>query len=392
MSLLSIALKPWQVIVGGICGLVLTIGLARFAFTPLLPVMQLQTGLTDAAAGGLAAVNYAGYITGALAVAWIDDVRWRHRLYGMGLWLALLSTAAMALTTWMPAWALSRYIAGLCGASGMLLGAGLVLGWLMRQGRRPELGVLFIGLGLGVVVSALGAWGLSHYWPLWSSQWLAFAVIGLLFFVPAWLWRPPVPPAPQAIAAVQAGPRISRRWMLTMGGSYFAAGWGFVISATFTVAIVEREPALAGLGALAWALVGLAAMPAVFLWDKVARRLGDVRALLLAFGLQTVSVVLPALSGSLAAALIGAIGYGATFIGIVSLTLALVGRRAPQNPGKAMARLTLSYGAAQMIAPVVAGAMAQATGTFKGALWLTAAVMLLGMALLSTLPDETEPS
>jgi MFS family permease len=176
--------------------------------------------------------------------------------------------------------------------------------------------------------------------------------------------------------------------MLTMAGSYFAAGWGFVISATFTVAIVEREPALAGQGALAWALVGLAAMPAVFLWDKVARRLGDTRALLLAFGLQTVSVILPALSGSLAAALGGALGYGATFIGIVSLTLALVGRRAPQNPGKAMARLTLSYGAAQVIAPVVAGAMAQATGTFKGALWLTAGVMLLGMALLATLPKD----
>jgi MFS family permease len=157
-------------------------------------------------------------------------------------------------------------------------------------------------------------------------------------------------------------------------------GWGFVISATFTVAIVEREPALAGQGALAWALVGLAAMPAVFLWDKVARRYGDTRALLLAFGLQTVSVILPALSGSLAAALGGALGYGATFIGIVSLTLALVGRRAPHNPGKAMARLTLSYGAAQVIAPIVAGAMAQATGTFKGALWLTAGVMLLGMA------------
>jgi MFS family permease len=162
-----------------------------------------------------------------------------------------------------------------------------------------------------------------------------------------------------------------------------------MISATFTVAIVEREPALAGQGALAWALVGLAAMPAVFLWDRVARRVGDIRALLLAFGLQTVSIVLPALSGSLAAALAGAVGYGATFIGIVSLTLALVGRRAPQNPGKAMARLTLSYGAAQMIAPIVAGAMAQATGSFKGALWLTAAVMLVGMVLLLALPKET---
>jgi hypothetical protein len=53
-----------------------------------------------------------------------------------------------------------------------------------------------------------------------------------------------------------------------------------------------------------------------------------------------------------------------------------------------MARLTLSYGAAQMIAPVVAGALAQATGSFKGALWLTAAVMVAGMALLLALPQE----
>lgn len=163
-------LKAWQVLTGGICGLVLTIGLARFAFTPLLPTMQMQTGLTDTAAGGLAAINYAGYITGALAVAWIDDVRWRHRLYSMGLWVALLTTAAMALSDAMPVWALSRYIGGLCGATGMLLGSGLVLGWLMRHGRRPELGQYFIGLGLGVVVSALGAWGLSFFWTLWAGS------------------------------------------------------------------------------------------------------------------------------------------------------------------------------------------------------------------------------
>jgi MFS family permease len=90
----------------------------------------------------------------------------------------------------------------------------------------------------------------------------------------------------------------------------------------------------------------------------------------------------------LIAALLGAVGYGATFIGIVSLTLALVGRRSPQNPGKAMARLTLSYGAAQIIAPVVAGIMAQSSGSFKGALWITAAVMALGMGLLASLPKE----
>ena len=381
-------MKAWQVTTGGVCGLVLTIGLARFAYTPLLPSLQAQTGLSDAGAGALAAINYAGYMSGALAAAWIDDVRWRHRLYSMGLWMALLTTAAMALSTWMPAWALWRYIGGLCGATGMLLGSGLVLGWLMRHGHRPELGLHFMGIGLGIVVSALGAWGLAQVWPEWWRQWLAFAVLGVVFFVPAWMWRPPVPPAVAAAQADEGVNTVSRRWLWTMLGSYFAAGWGFVISATFTVAMVEREPALAGQGPWAWALVGLAAMPAVFVWDRVARRIGDTRALLLALGLQTVSVVLPALSGSLAAVMAGAVGYGATFIGIVSLTLALVGRRSPHNPGKAMARLTLSYGAAQMIAPVVAGLMAQSTGTFQGALWLTAGVLAAGMALLATLPDE----
>ena len=191
--------------------------------------------------------------------------------------------------------------------------------------------------------------------------------------------------------ATQASGSPNKRWLWTMVLSYFAAGWGFVISATFTVVIVEREPALAGQGALAWAMVGLAAMPAVFLWDRVARRVGDVQALLLAFGLQTISVVLPALSDSLSAALIAALGYGATFIGIVSLTLALVGRRSPGNPGKAMARLTLSYGAAQILAPVVAGWLTQQTGRFDASLWLTAAIMTAGMALLATLlkPPQT---
>lgn len=381
-------LHPWQVITGGICGLVLTIGLARFAYTPLLPSLQIQTGLTDAAAGGLAAINYAGYMSGALAATWIEDVRWRHWLYSAGLWMALLTVAAMALTTWMPAWALIRYIGGLCGATGMLLGSGLVLGWLIRQGRRPELGLYFIGLGLGIVVSALGAWLLAQRWPIWSDQWLAFAALGLVFFVPAWKWRPPVPPHVPLAHDTVAQALGSRRWMWTMITSYFAAGWGFVISATFTVAIVEREPALAGAGPLAWALVGLAAMPAVFIWDLVARRVGEKRALLVAFGLQTVCVILPAISGDLWAALAGAVGYGGTFIGIVSLTLALAGRRAPSNPGKAMAKLTLSYGVAQILAPVIAGYMAQTTGTFKGALWLTAGVMAAGMALLATLPKD----
>ena len=369
------------------CGLVLTIGLARFAYTPLLPSLQTQTGLNDANAGVLAAINYAGYMSGAIAVAWIDDVRWRYWLYSGGLWMALITTALMAVAPSFGIWAVSRYVGGLCGAAGMLMGSGLVLGWLMRNGQRPELGLHFVGIGLGIVVTAIGAWGLTMLWPSWDAQWLAFACIGLVFLWPAWSWRPPVPEN-IAASSLEASPKttISARWFWTMLASYFAAGWGFVISATFTVAIVEREPLLAGQGHLAWAMVGFAAMPAVFVWDRVARLVGDKQALLIAFGLQTLSVLMPAASGSMLAAMAGAIGYGATFIGIVSLTLAMVGRLSPNNPGKTMARFTLGYGAAQMIAPVVAGYMAQSSGSFHGALWVTAAVMALGIAVLATLP------
>lgn len=387
MSGASRPLQAWQVTLGGICGLVLTLGLARFAYTALLPVLQTQTGLSDRVAGALAAVNYAGYMSGALLAAWLDSPLWRQRLYSAGLLLAVASTAAFGLSDWLPGWFVLRYLGGLCGASGMLLGSGLVLGWLMRAGRRPELGLHFVGIGLGIVVSALAGFAFTRWWSLWAAHWWALGAVGLVFLWPAWRWRPPVPPAVHA-AQAGAGAGPSRRWLLTMMASYFAAGWGFVISATFTVTIVERQPALAGQGAWAWALVGVAAMPAVFVWDRVARRLGELRALLAAFALQIAAVLLPALSDSLAAALLGALGYGATFIGIVSLTLALVGRRSPHNPGRAMARLTLSYGAAQVVAPALAGAMAQASGSFHGALWLTAAVMTAGMALLATLPQD----
>ncbi len=131
-------LRPWQILLGGICALVLTIGLARFAYTPLLPQMHAQAGLGVADGGLLAAINYAGYMSGALLAAWIENPVWRQRLYVWGLPLALVITALMGWSTSFGVWAVSRYLGGLCGAAGMLLGSGLVQGWLIRSGRRPE--------------------------------------------------------------------------------------------------------------------------------------------------------------------------------------------------------------------------------------------------------------
>jgi predicted MFS family arabinose efflux permease len=177
-------------------------------------------------------------------------------------------------------------------------------------------------------------------------------------------------------AATDAG------WQRLMMAAYFCAGFGYVISATYTVAIVERLPVLAGRGSAVWVLVGLAALPSSFVWDRIAARLDPVRALLLAYALQLVSILLPALSGSGAINLFSAVLYGGTFVGIVSLTLTVVGRRHPANPAKAMARMTLSYGVAQIIAPAMTGTLAARTGSYALPLLVASGIMLAGMVLL----------
>ncbi|MDP4608554.1 MAG: YbfB/YjiJ family MFS transporter [Burkholderiaceae bacterium] len=382
----SLSLKPWQVWLGGMASLVLTLAMARLAYTPMLPVMQSEAGLSVAGGGWLASVNYLGYMSGALLVAYIDSPLLRHKLYRLGLWLGVLGTVGMAWSAHMGWWVLVRYVGGLSGAAGMLLGTGLILSWMTRAGKRAELGAHFMGIGIGIVISAAAAaafagWGLS-----WQLRWWGFGLIALLCAVVAWRWCPPAPPALPSHASAVADP--PQPWLWPMVLAYFCAGVGFVISATFTVVVIEAVPALAGKGSLAWLLVGVAAIPTVYLWDKVARALGELKALALAYAVQTLSVALPALSDSLWAGLSGAALYGATFLGIVSMTLSFAGRRAPNNPGKAMAKLTLGYGVAQILAPVMAAYAAAVVGNYLGALWMTAAMLLVGAALLMWLHNS----
>ncbi|UAW97400.1 YbfB/YjiJ family MFS transporter [Halopseudomonas nanhaiensis] len=373
---------PVKVILAGICALILTVGLARFAYTPMLPVMREGAGLSDLAGGWLATFNYLGYITGALIAATTGSLQRKFVLYRIGLVLGVVTTAAMGLTDNVYLWTLLRYFSGLSSTAGLLLASGLALNWLIRHEHKPELGVHFAGLGVGIAVSG-AAVGLMIGHFDWAEQWLGLGLLGLLFAVPAWLWLPPpTPVAAQSTGHTPTVPAPDGRWTRLLIAAYFCAGAGYVISATFIVAILERLPAFAGWGSWVWVLLGVAAAPSTFLWDRIANLTGGLPALLLAYALQIVSIVLPVLSDATASNLLAAVLFGNTFVGIVSLTLSIIGRRFPANPAKAMARLTISYGIAQIIAPAIAGYIATATGRYDGALWMAAVAMCIGMLLL----------
>lgn len=170
----------WRVIVAGICALILTVGLARFAYTPMLPIMREQAGLTHWAAGWLATVNYAGYMAGTLLAASINDLGRKYLIYRCGLVIAVVSTAAMGWTDSVPVWSVLRFVAGFSSTAGLLLASGLVLNWLIRQGHRPQLGLHFVGLGLGIAVSGVAVAALVQGLP-WDRQWLGLGFRHCLF-------------------------------------------------------------------------------------------------------------------------------------------------------------------------------------------------------------------
>ena len=377
-----------KVLGAGIFSLMLALGVARFAYTPLLPLMQSQAGLGLAEGGWLAAINYLGYLSGALLAASISDLVLKDRLYRIGMVVAVLTTLMMGFTTDFTVWAVSRYLAGLSSAAAMLLGTGLILNWLIRHGHRHELGIHFAGIGLGIAGCSVAV-ALMSLWLDWRAQWYVFTALACVLLVPAlaWLPAPDTSPVTKSGAPMHDNPP-SPLFMRVFMASYFCAGVGFVVSATFIVAILVQTPAFAGRGSWVWVLVGLTAIPSTFAWDRLSNRLGLIRALMLAYALQATSFVLPLLDGGLWAGAASAVLFGLTFAGIVSLTLTVVGRHYPHNPAKAMATLTLSYGVAQIIAPAIAGTLARDSGSYQGALVLAAIMMVIGIVLLWCMPND----
>lgn len=375
-----------QVLGSGIFNLILTLGVARFAYTPLLPLMQAQAGLGVAEAAWLASVYYLGYLTGAVAASFIEDLVVKDRLYRLGLIAAVVTTAMMGLSTHPAVWLLSRFFAGLSGAAGLLLGSGLILNWLIRQDHRSDLGLHFSGIGLGIAGSAAAVALMTRAQLDWRAQWAVFTGIGALCLVPAWSFLPP----PDRSTLSRLGNPLrdappSRLFLGVFMAAYFCAGIGFVVSMTFIVAIIDHLPGLTGEGSLVFLIIGLVAAPSAVLWDWVAHRIGELNALILAAVLQIVGILLPVLATDLVGAFAGAILFGTTVVGLVSLVLTMAGRYYPTKPAKMMGKMTLTYGIAQVIGPTVTGALAAHFGDYRAGLYLAALVMSLGTVLLTWL-------
>ncbi len=361
----------------GLAALAAAIGIGRFIYTPILPLMIEDLSLSAGAAGLIASANYAGYLAGAILAS-------QSKLRGTGRnWLvstlavSAITTAATGLPSDIWSLAILRLIGGLASAFVLIFASAIVLDRLAAGGRSALSAVHFAGVGIGialsaVIVSALAANGLG-----WRTQWFvggAAAIVGLA----AVLILVPVSHDPAPANTPPAGG--TGLWRLILAYGLF--GFGYVITATFVVAIVRAETA--ALEPVVWLIVGLSAAPSVAIWAWLGQRIGTIQAFALACIVEAVGVGSSVLWLSGTGVIVAAALLGGTFMGITALGLIVARERAPHNPRRALAAMTAAFGVGQIIGPAFAGLLHDRLGSFTAPSLVAATALILAAALTTT--------
>lgn len=383
----------WRAALACMVTLAVALGLGRFAFTPMLPVM-LAEGKVDLQGGGLlASLNYLGYFVGAASCA---AIRLRPAAMVRG---GLIATAALLLGMGVlhdfAAWGLLRGAAGVVSAWVFVFASGWGLRRLAETGAPALGGVIYTGPGIGIAVTGLlggvvGRWGST-------AAWIGFGLAALVLI--AVIWRvfddgaaaaaggaqaaePPLPPA-------SAAARRDARWLVAL---YGVAGFGYIITATFLPVIARQAMPGSPWPDLFWPLFGLAIVPGALLGARMPLHWDNRLLLAVGCALQALGVLLSVVWPSVAGFALGSLLLGMPF---TAITLFAV-REARRLRGNAAAGLigyaTASYGVGQIVGPLFAAPLAHATGSFAVPLLAAAAALMVGSLLFAGVWWQARPA
>ena len=360
------------------------LGIGRFAYTPLLPRMRDALGWSLATAGDVASANFIGYLLGALIAGPLAARRHRAAWLGVALVVSTLTTLAGGHAWSLFGWLLLRFAAGFASALGIVIGAALAIDYVVRAGKPMLATASFAGVGVGIVLSVLVTEATARLHFDVFGQWVALglAASACAAIALAILWRMP-PHVPAAQAAGHAAARIEISPTLRrLIASYGLLGFGYVITATFLVAMARKLPQASLIEPLCWIVVGAMAAPSVPLGRFLADRYGNMAVMRGAFLLQATGVLLAGWQAGAVALLLGGACLGATFLSITALVVNAARAQAGPHGELAIGWMTASFGLGQLLGPFVAGRLAQASGGFAVPSAMAAAALVLGAFLL----------
>ena len=348
----SITRRPHRIVLPAAAAMAMAMGIGRFCFTPILPMMQEQAGLSPAEGAQLATGNYAGYLIGAVLALAFPAAASTSALYRIWITVQVASLAAMPLTTAVPVWAAARLLSGISSALIFIAVAGSIAACLSN---RPQhiAGWVYGGIGGGIALSGALVLSVENVGN-WAATWWLCAVAATVLGALAWTLpvgtpstrpqqaRDPVRPESEA------KPRGASFAALVL--SYFLEGLGYIIAGTFLVALI-RETSPAWLGSSVWILVGLAALPSSVLYGRFTQSYPTASIMRLALLLQAAGMVLPAVIPGAWSAITAGLLFGGTFQGITALAIAA---GAQLHVPRSAATLTIAFSAGQLLGPVAA--------------------------------------
>ncbi|MEB7558208.1 MFS transporter [Kluyvera cryocrescens] len=361
----------------GMVVLTLGMGIGRFLYTPMLPIMLHEGLFTFSQLSLIASANYAGYLFGSLLFSFGVFTRLAH-LKAMLLAVALITGLLilfMAIVTVPEVVILIRFLAGVASAGMMIFGAMLVL----QHSHRPwVIASLFSGVGVGIFIgNEYVIAGVAHLLSA-KTLWLGASCISGVLLIVLWLLLPRDAHIPQEMAQPLKADKSIQWWQLAL--LYGLAGFGYIIVATYLPVMAK------GLGASfiaehIWSVVGLAVIPGCYGWLWVARKGNILPCLSLNLIVQACCVVLAALTHSSILLTLGCIGFGATFMGTSSLVMPLAKKlKAPQKVNL-LGLVTLTYGVGQIAGPLMVSAFENRGQSLTGPTLLGAGALFIAAGI-----------
>ncbi len=374
----------WRIALSGLIALSVAMGIGRFAFTPLLPMMLHDQTIDLNSGGWLATSNYLGYFLGALLCAF-----WRGlpptRTIRAGLLATVLLTAAMGTFHSQGLWLLLRLLSGMASALVFVYSSGWCLQRL-AQLQLPALGgIIYSGPGLGIMLTGLSSSAMvAGGWQA-AGGWLAFGLMAALLTLLVWkTFRGEVDL--RAAAATPAAEdhiepaAVTRevRWQVL---AYGLAGFGYIITATFLPVIARQALPGSSWPDFFWPLFGLC----VALGALGATRIpvhADQRLLLaISYVMQAIGVIISAILPNEFGFALGSILLGLPFTAITLFAMREARRLRSHHAPGLMGLMTASYGIGQIVGPPLATKLVHVGGSFTPSLTIAAGALLAGAGL-----------
>lgn len=345
------------VVGAGLLSLAVAMGIGRFAFTPLLPLMLRDGDLSPIAGAEWAMANYVGYLAGALTAARVASHPRRASLIGLvGVAITTLATGLLSGAALAFAGPLLRAIAGVFSAWVLVGASGWCLMALARAGRPALTAWIYTGVGCGIALAGLLAWlggGQSARW-LWLELGLAAALGAVMVAALGAPAREPeagsVDHAAARLAPSTQGVDKSDTGLVVCYGIF---GYGYIVLATFLPAMARDsidDPIVFG---LTWPVFGLAAAVSVAATARWGTALARERIWALAQSAMALGTALPLLSVAIGALIASAVLVGGTFMVATMAGMQLARERHPDNPTPLVARMTIAFACGQIAGPLL---------------------------------------